>query len=475
MTQSSTPVIELRDLTKRYGLGDAAQNALEKINLRVDKGEFIVIMGPSGCGKTTLLNIMGLLDRADSGEYFLNGTSVASLSKRQHARIRSRQIGIVFQSFNLINRLTVLENVALPLSYRGGMRRVKRLEQASAVLKNFHLQEREYYMPWQLSGGQVQRVAIARALVNHPSIILADEPTGNLDSRSSHVIMEELAQLHRRGNTIIMVTHNPNLTSYASRVIKMLDGQIASDMQMRVTAPAASTTATKAQMRTTAKPIIRGRRTKTPAPVSTEQNPSVVDVDEGPTIAAMPVAPPDVPPSEPVDTSDNDLTPKTATLKTTSTAVAPAQPTVSTVSPTTLPAPQKQVLPVAPTAKSTATSTAVVNTNSLVVSHPPTATNQPKPSTTSSALSVVAPAQSVTTMPTVRIPHPPSVPSAPVKAAASAQTVSSPIVATTGSAAKHPQQYQNNSTQTLDDKPQTTSAVIQKAKPVDVETKESQI
>ena len=172
MVRSSTPVIELRGLTKQYGLGDAAQNALDNVDLRVEKGEFIVIMGPSGCGKTTLLNIMGLLDRADSGEYFLDGTSVATLSKRQHARIRSRQIGIVFQSFNLINRLTVLENVALPLSYRGGMRRVKRLEQASAVLKNFHLQEREYYMPWQLSGGQVQRVAIARALVNHPSIIL---------------------------------------------------------------------------------------------------------------------------------------------------------------------------------------------------------------------------------------------------------------------------------------------------------------
>ena len=292
MVRSSTPVIELRGLTKQYGLGDAAQNALDNVDLRVEKGEFIVIMGPSGCGKTTLLNIMGLLDRADSGEYFLDGTSVATLSKRQHARIRSRQIGIVFQSFNLINRLTVLENVALPLSYRGGMRRVKRLEQASAVLKNFHLQEREYYMPWQLSGGQVQRVAIARALVNHPSIILADEPTGNLDSRSSHIIMEELAQLHRRGNTIIMVTHNPNLTSYASRVIKMLDGQIASDEQMRTTvatptpvarkprvrraAPAgkaaptiAQGTASAAQPATPVKAIARGRPAKVTTPVTT--------------------------------------------------------------------------------------------------------------------------------------------------------------------------------------------------------------
>ena len=325
MVRSSTPVIELRGLTKQYGLGDAAQNALDNVDLRVEKGESIVIMGPSGCGKTTLLNIMGLLDRADSGEYFLDGTSVATLSKRQHARIRSRQIGIVFQSFNLINRLTVLENVALPLSYRGGMRRVKRLEQASAVLKNFHLQEREYYMPWQLSGGQVQRVAIARALVNHPSIILADEPTGNLDSRSSHIIMEELAQLHRRGNTIIMVTHNPNLTSYASRVIKMLDGQIASDEQMRTTAAAPTPVARKPRVRRAApagkavptiaqgtvsatqsaapvKAIARGRPAKVTTPATTA--PTVVDYEDphtqdGPTIEPMPVAPPEVPPTLP--------------------------------------------------------------------------------------------------------------------------------------------------------------------------------
>ena len=149
-------------------------------------------------------------------------------------RIRADQIGIVFQSFNLINRLTVLENVALPLTYKG-IRRLKRLEAASEILKNFHLQEREYYMPWQLSGGQMQRVAIARALVNKPSIILADEPTGNLDSRSSHVIMQELADLHKQGNTIIMVTHNPDLTSYASRVIHMLDGKIARDTKIKVT------------------------------------------------------------------------------------------------------------------------------------------------------------------------------------------------------------------------------------------------
>lgn len=228
-----TPVIELNKLTKRYGLGDAALNALDEVDLKINKGEFVAIMGPSGCGKTTLLNIIGLLDRADDGEYLLDGKSVASLTGAQHAKVRSNQIGIVFQSFNLINRLNVLENVALPLTYKG-TRRLQRLERASAVLKTFHLQEREYYMPWQLSGGQMQRVAIARALVNEPSIILADEPTGNLDSRSSHVIMQELSELHKKGNTIIMVTHNPNLTSYASRVINMLDGKIASDRRINV-------------------------------------------------------------------------------------------------------------------------------------------------------------------------------------------------------------------------------------------------
>lgn len=233
MPSTKKPVIRLKDVVKKYGLGDTEHNALDGVNLRVDAGEFIAIMGPSGCGKTTLLNLLGLLDRADEGEYFLDGKEVEDLSDRRRAYIRSRQVGFVFQNFNLIDRMTVIENVALPLTYHG-IGRVKRLETASKSLASFHLGEREYYMPSQLSGGQLQRVAIARALVNSPSLILADEPTGNLDSRSSHVIMEELAELHRRGNTILMVTHNPNLTSYASRVINMLDGKIASDKKIRV-------------------------------------------------------------------------------------------------------------------------------------------------------------------------------------------------------------------------------------------------
>lgn len=226
------PVIELIGLKKRFGIGDAEHFALDGIDLTIQKGEFIAIMGPSGCGKTTLLNILGLLDRSTDGDYLLDGRQVATIGASRQARIRSQQIGFVFQSFNLISRLSVIENVALPLTYKG-ITRTRRLSMASDMLKNFHLGEREYYMPHQLSGGQTQRVAIARALVNDPSIILADEPTGNLDSRSSHIIMEELSDLHKRGNTIIMVTHNPRLTSYASRVITMIDGRIETDSKVR--------------------------------------------------------------------------------------------------------------------------------------------------------------------------------------------------------------------------------------------------
>ena len=230
MSDNTPPRIRLAAITKRFGLGDAEHLALDAINLTVEKGEFIAVMGPSGCGKTTLLNIIGLLDHPTEGEYHLDDRMVDNLSSRRHSHIRSRDIGFIFQHFNLIPRLNVIENVALPLTYKG-VSKTKRLQEASRILKNFHLGEREYYMPHQLSGGQVQRVAIARALVNNPSIILADEPTGNLDSKTSHIIMEELADLHRRGHTIIMVTHNPDLTSYASRVITMLDGRIDTDKQ----------------------------------------------------------------------------------------------------------------------------------------------------------------------------------------------------------------------------------------------------
>lgn len=226
--EKNIPVIVLRDLKKRFGIGNAEHYALDGVNLTIKKGEFIAIMGPSGCGKTTLLNVLGLLDSHIEGDYELDGRSIANLSAKRQARIRSQQIGFVFQSFNLVSRLNVIDNVALPLIYKG-MSKLAREKKASALLNSFHLGEREFYMPNQLSGGQTQRVAIARALVNDPAIILADEPTGNLDSRSSHIIMEELSDLHKQGNTIIMVTHNPDLTTYASRVITMLDGQIDTD------------------------------------------------------------------------------------------------------------------------------------------------------------------------------------------------------------------------------------------------------
>ena len=227
---SENILIELKGLTKRYGYGDTESFALKDFDLTIRRGEFIMIMGPSGCGKTTLLNIIGLLDRASKGEYYLGGENVAGISASRQAKLRAKKIGFVFQNFNLIEDQTVLDNVALPLVYTG-YSRTARLKTASSALKRFHLQEKEYYHPYQLSGGQQQRVAIARAIVGNPEIILADEPTGNLDSRASHSVMDELKAIHEEGNTIIMVTHNPALTTYATRVINMLDGQIDTDVK----------------------------------------------------------------------------------------------------------------------------------------------------------------------------------------------------------------------------------------------------
>lgn len=227
---SENILIELKGLTKRYGYGDTESFALKDFDLTIKRGEFIMIMGPSGCGKTTLLNIIGLLDRASRGEYILNGENVASISARRQAKLRAKKIGFIFQNFNLIEDLPIIENVALPLVY-ANYSKTAQLKNASNALKRFHLQEKEYYLPYQLSGGQQQRVAIARAIVGDPEIILADEPTGNLDSRASRAVMEELKSIHEEGNTIIMVTHNPTLTTYATRVINMLDGQIDTDIK----------------------------------------------------------------------------------------------------------------------------------------------------------------------------------------------------------------------------------------------------
>ena len=229
-TKTNETIIELKSITKRYGLGDTESFALHNFDLTVKRGEFIMIMGPSGCGKTTLLNIIGLLDKATIGEYKLVGKSVDRISARKKAQFRAKEIGFIFQSFNLISNLTVIDNVTMPLVY-SGVHKTRRLKMADKILERFQLREREYYFPSQLSGGQQQRVAIARSLISNPSIILADEPTGNLDSRSSHIIMEELKDIHSLGNTIIMVTHNPSLTTYATRVINMLDGEIDTDIK----------------------------------------------------------------------------------------------------------------------------------------------------------------------------------------------------------------------------------------------------
>lgn len=222
------PIIHLKDVNKLYGFGDATTLALEEVSLSVDHGEFVAFMGPSGSGKSTLMNVIGLLDRPTHGNYVLDGRMVARLRPNQRAKVRRDKVGFVFQSFNLLPRLTVLENVALPLAYTG-MLQTKRLKRASAMLERVGLADREYYLPHQLSGGQAQRVAIARALINEPQIIIADEPTGNLDSASSRLVMELLSDIHKAGNTILMVTHNPSLTKYANRVVFMHDGSVVAD------------------------------------------------------------------------------------------------------------------------------------------------------------------------------------------------------------------------------------------------------
>lgn len=231
---SQTPVISLRRATKTFGFDDSATDAIASINLEIQRGEFVAIMGPSGCGKTTLLNILGLLDQPTIGRYLFNGRDVGKFSSSRKARIRNREIGFIFQNFNLVTNMTVLDNVVLPLTYRNGWN-YKNLEKASQLLDAIGLKNREYFKPNQLSGGQMQRVAIARALISHPSIILADEPTGNLDSNNSRVIMDLLTELHKKGNTILMVTHNPELLKFASRVIYMRDGQIERDEELTET------------------------------------------------------------------------------------------------------------------------------------------------------------------------------------------------------------------------------------------------
>jgi len=225
---SPEPIIETIDLTKIYGMGDARVKALAGVSIRIMPGEFVAIMGPSGSGKSTLMNILGCLDRPTDGRYLLGGEDVGNLNKKQLAILRNQKLGFVFQSYNLLARTTALQNVMLPMMYRRKNRIPHKERQALAreALDSVGLAERIHHQPHELSGGQQQRVAIARALINDPLLILADEPTGNLDTRSGDEIMALLHDLHQRGRTIVMVTHETDIAEHAQRVIHMRDGLV---------------------------------------------------------------------------------------------------------------------------------------------------------------------------------------------------------------------------------------------------------
>ncbi|NWF99124.1 MAG: ABC transporter ATP-binding protein [Nitrospirae bacterium] len=225
-------LIEVKEICRTYDLGDVKVNALCGVSLEIQKGEFVSIMGPSGSGKSTFMNILGCLDKPTSGNYFLEGTDVSKLSRDELAGIRNKKIGFVFQGFNLLPRTTAIENVELPLLYNG-LNAKQRRELAIEALKKVGLQERIDHYPNQLSGGQQQRVAIARALVNNASLILADEPTGNLDSKTSFEIMELFVRLNTEKNiTIVVVTHENDIAAFSKRMIKFLDGSVVNDMKV---------------------------------------------------------------------------------------------------------------------------------------------------------------------------------------------------------------------------------------------------
>lgn len=221
-------MITITNLEKYYRTDEVETVALNKLSLKIDEGEFVAIMGPSGCGKSTLMNIMGLLDDPDKGSYKLNGQEVGNLTENQMADIRKANIGFVFQSFNLIDELTVYENVELPLIYLG-IKTSERKKKVEEVLTKMQIMHRRNHYPQQLSGGQQQRVAVARAVVNNPKIILADEPTGNLDSNNGNEVMQLLSDLNEQGTTVVMVTHSEHDAKYSHRVVRMLDGQIVTE------------------------------------------------------------------------------------------------------------------------------------------------------------------------------------------------------------------------------------------------------
>lgn len=221
-------LINITDIGRKYTIGTEEIHALRSVNLIIHKGEFVALMGPSGSGKSTLMNILGCLDTASKGTYILNGTNVSAMNDNELAEIRNKEIGFVFQTFNLLPRSTSLDNVALPLVY-AGYSKLERTEKATQALESVGLGNRITHRPNELSGGQRQRVAVARALVNNPSIILADEPTGNLDTKTSIEIMGLLETIHKKGNTIILVTHEEDIAKHAHRIVRMRDGLIESD------------------------------------------------------------------------------------------------------------------------------------------------------------------------------------------------------------------------------------------------------
>jgi len=226
--ESNQKIISIHNIKKRYIVGDTEVNALDGVDLAIHSNDYVAIMGPSGSGKSTLMNILGCLDTPTSGSYVLNGTDVSHMDENELADVRNKEIGFVFQTFNLMPRYTALENVALPLIY-AGIPKAKRLERAEKTLESVNLGDRMEHRPNEMSGGQRQRVAVARALVNNPSIILADEPTGNLDTKTSIDIMRLFERIYESGNTIIVVTHEEDIAQHARRIVRLRDGKIESD------------------------------------------------------------------------------------------------------------------------------------------------------------------------------------------------------------------------------------------------------
>lgn len=229
MSSEQKPIIQTTGISKRYVMGTEVVQALKTIDITINKGEYVAFMGPSGSGKSTLMNIIGCLDTPTTGTYILNGKDVSRMSESELAEIRNKEIGFVFQTFNLLPRQSSLDNVALPLIY-AGFNKTNRTKRAQEVLASVGLGDRSGHRPNELSGGQRQRVAVARALVNDPSILLADEPTGNLDTKTSYEIMELFENIHLKGNTIIMVTHEEDIAQYAHRIVRLRDGLIESDI-----------------------------------------------------------------------------------------------------------------------------------------------------------------------------------------------------------------------------------------------------